>query len=129
MNEELGPARHGQPAGPGSARRGPRAHPYPGPPVPSGTRTAPLRSASTPPIPPPLEPMLPALTDTVLFWSRKTRRVLVAHDEQSALTAGRLRRLQVADLLAGMARRLPEMVGDGPLQPFLSPTSLRDPQP
>ncbi|WP_213454852.1 hypothetical protein [Rhizomonospora bruguierae] len=122
-------------------------------------------------IPPPLEPMLPALAETVLFWSGGGQRpVLVTHDEQSALTAGRLRRLQqvlaagspppvdadgsgpppagisplaglvmvdsrddprvqVADLLAGMARRSPEIVDDGPLQPFLSPTSLRDPQP
>jgi hypothetical protein len=121
-------------------------------------------------IPPPLEPMLPALAETVLFWSGGMRQVLVIHDEQSALTAGRLRRLQqalavgaglppagadqagsspagvsplaglvmvdsrddprvqVADLLAGVARRLPGIVDDGPLQPFLSPTSLRDPQ-
>jgi hypothetical protein len=121
-------------------------------------------------IPPPLEPMLPALAETVLFWSGGRRQVLVIHDEQSALTAGRLSRLQraladgvaptpadvddagasparvsplaglimvdsrddprvqVADLLAGMARRLPESVDDGPLRPFLSPTSLRDPR-
>jgi hypothetical protein len=111
-------------------------------------------------IPPPLEPMLPALAETVLFWSGGKRQVLVIHDEQSALTAGRLRRLQqvladgagsspagvsplaglvmvdsrddprvqVADLLAGVARRLPGIVDDGPLQPFLSPTSLRDPE-
>jgi hypothetical protein len=119
-------------------------------------------------IPPPLEPMLAALAETVLFWSGGGRRVLVIHDEQSALTADRLRRLQqvlafgagppsagadraaasaarmsplvglvtvdsrddprvqVADLLAGMARRLPGTVDDGVLQPFLSPTSLRD---
>jgi hypothetical protein len=124
-----------------------------------------------PSIPPPLEPMLPALAETVLFWSGGRRRVLVIHDEQSALTAGRLRRLQqaladgaasslaapdetgssaaavsplaglvmvdsrddprvqVADLLAGVARRLPGSLNDGPLQPFLSPTSLRDPEP
>ena len=121
-------------------------------------------------IPPPLEPMLPALAETVLFWSGGQRRVLVIHDEQSALTAGRLSRLQqaladgagslpagadeagpapakmsplaglvmvdsrddprvqVADLLAGVARRLPGIVDDGPLQPFLSTTSLRDPE-
>jgi hypothetical protein len=103
--------------------------------------------------------MLPALAETVLFWSGGQRRVLVIHDEQSALTAGRLGRLQqvlagvapspaglsplaglvmvdsrddprvqVADLLAGVARRLPGIVDDGPLQPFLSPTSLRDPE-
>lgn len=123
-------------------------------------------------IPPPLEPMLPALAETVLFWSGSGKRqVLVTHDEQSALTAGRLRRLQqvladgvgssppddahetgsspagisplaglvmvdsrddprvqVADLLAGVPRRLPEIVDDLSLQPFLSPTSLRDPR-
>ena len=116
-------------------------------------------------IPPPLEPMLPALAETVLFWSGGRRQVLVIHDEQSALTAGRLRRLQqaltggagqdgagrlpagvsplaglvtvdsrddprvqVADLLAGVARRWPAAVDDGPLEPFLSPTSLRDPR-
>ena len=121
-------------------------------------------------IPPPLEPMLPALAETVLFWSGGRRQVLVIHDEQSALTAGRLRRLQqvladaagpsaagadeagasparvsplaglvtvdsrddprvqVADLLAGVARRSPGTGDDGPLQPFLSPTSLRDPE-
>jgi hypothetical protein len=119
-------------------------------------------------IPPPLEPMLPALAETVLFWSDGGKRqVLVTHDEQSALTAGRLSRLQqvladgagaslpgeagssaagisplaglvmvdsrddprvqVADLLAGVPRRLPQIVDDRPLQPFLSPTSLRDP--
>ena len=110
-------------------------------------------------IPPPLEPMLPALAETVLFWSGGQRQVLVIHDEQSALTAGRLRRLQqvladgvgpagavsplaglvtvdsrddprvqVADLLAGVARRLPSTVHDGPLQPLLSTTSLVDPE-
>ncbi|MDQ7908091.1 hypothetical protein RB614_26540 [Phytohabitans sp. ZYX-F-186] len=108
-------------------------------------------------IPPPLEPMLPALAETVLFWSRRQRQVLVIHDEQSALTAGRLSRLrkvlagaspagvsplaglvmvdsrddprvQVADLLAGVARRLPGIADGGPLRPFLSPTSLHDPE-
>jgi hypothetical protein len=121
-------------------------------------------------IPPPLEPMLPALAETVLFWSGGQHRVLVIHDEQSALTADRLKRLQqvltygvgspagvahakgsqlagesllaglvtvdsrddprvqVADLLAGIARRSPNIGDDGPLQPFLSPTSLRDPE-
>ena len=88
-------------------------------------------------VPPPLEPMLPALVATVLFWSKGHRPVLVVHDEQSALTARRLRwlqqaladerdadisplaglltvdsrgdpRVQVADLLAGMARRAHE---------------------
>jgi hypothetical protein len=103
-----------------------------------------------PSIPPPLEPMLPALAETILSWSGGQRRVLVVHDEQSALTAGRLTRLrevladaspisplagltmvdsrddprvQVADLLAGVARRLP---GTPMLQPLITPTSLRD---
>lgn len=100
-------------------------------------------------IPPPLEPMLPALAETVLFWSGGDRQVLVVHDEQSALTASRLRhlqevlpalaglvsvdsrddpRVQVADLLAGIARRPPDHV-DGLLRPFVSPTSLLDPGP
>jgi hypothetical protein len=128
-----------------------------------------------PSIPPPLEPMLPALAETVLYWSGDDQRpVLVTHDEQSALTAGRLRclqqiladgagarrpaagpasdrvaplaqvaplaglvmadsrddpRVQVADLLAGLARRLSHTVDDGPLRAFVSPTSLRDPEP
>jgi hypothetical protein len=123
-----------------------------------------------PSIPPPLEPILPALAETVLFWSGGERQVLVIHDEQSALTASRLRRLQliltdsagspaadarqagaptarvsplaglvtvdsrddprvqVADLLAGVARRSLNTGDDGLLQPFLSPTSLRDPE-
>ncbi|MFC4150165.1 DUF3800 domain-containing protein [Micromonospora mangrovi] len=100
-------------------------------------------------IPPPLEPLLPALAETVLSWSDGRRQVLVTHDEQSALTADRLTRLQrvladrsgglpagvsplaglvmvdsrddprvqVADLLAGVARRLPGIVDDTLLPP------------
>src|SRR5690606_35035931 len=83
---------------------------------------------------PVLEPLLPALAETVLAWSGGRRRVVGVHDEQSALTAGRLRHpqgvlpqvgrgvptlaglvavdsrddpRQVADLLAGVARRSP----------------------
>ncbi|WP_250036800.1 hypothetical protein [Paractinoplanes maris] len=100
-----------------------------------------------PVVPPPLEPLLPALAETVLTWSGARRRVLVTHDEQSALTADRLTRLQqalavdgvsplaglimvdsrddprvqLADLLAGVARRLPDSVG---LRPLTSRTSL-----
>lgn len=121
-------------------------------------------------IPPPLEPMLPALAETVLSWSGGQRQVLVVHDEQSALTADRLTRLQqaladhgtppatgadtvgalpagvsplaglvmvdsrddprvqVADLLAGVARRSPAIRNDALLRPLLSPTSLHDPE-
>jgi hypothetical protein len=117
-------------------------------------------------IPPPLEPLLPALAETVLTWSAGRRQVLVVHDEQSALTAGRLRRLQqvladrtgpwpseadvpraeasplaglvmvdsrddprvqVADLLAGLARRSTENGYDDRLRRFVSSTSLGDP--
>lgn len=97
-------------------------------------------------VPPPLEPLLPALAETVLTWSGDGRRVLVTHDEQSALTADRLARLQralagdggvsplagfvmadsrddprvqVADLLAGVARR------HGVDEALLTPTSWR----
>ena len=121
-------------------------------------------------IPPPLEPLLPALAETVLSWSGGRRQVRVIHDEQSALTADRLTRLQqvlandggpspadadvagalpagvsplaglvmvdsrddprvqVADLLAGVARRMSGIINDAPLQALLSPTSLRDPE-
>jgi hypothetical protein len=87
-----------------------------------------------PSFPPPLEPMVPALAETLLFWSAGKRSVAVVHDEQSALTRSRGARLgtflaetvspappplrsflqvdsrddarvQVADLLAGIARR------------------------
>jgi hypothetical protein len=112
-------------------------------------------------IPPPLEPLLPALAETVLFWSDGHREVLVVHDEQSALTADRLTRLQqvlaaagdwsptsdgvsplaglvtvdsrddprvqVADLLAGVARRSKDDGCNELLERFLSPTSLLAP--
>jgi hypothetical protein len=89
---------------------------------------------------PVLEPLIPALTRTVLFWSRGLHPVAIVHDEQSALTERRMRRLeqvlaapplalirlpahgrfvrlrqvdsrtdarvQVADLLAGVARKV-----------------------
>ncbi|GAA1161171.1 hypothetical protein GCM10009630_69350 [Kribbella jejuensis] len=85
-----------------------------------------------PELPPPLEPLVPALAATVLHWSAGGRSLAVVHDEQSALTPGRVARLgaflaarvhppplrsfvqvdsrddprvQVADFLAGIARR------------------------
>jgi hypothetical protein len=85
-----------------------------------------------PELPPPLEPLVPALAETVLYWAAGGREVAVVHDEQSALTPGRVARLgaflasrvepapvrsfvqvdsrddprvQLADLLAGIARR------------------------
>lgn len=94
-----------------------------------------------PAFPPPLEPMVPALAETLLFWSAAQRSVAVVHDEQSALTRGRVARLgaflaeavapappplrsfrqvdsrddprvQVADLLAGIARRRPPKLNE-----------------
>jgi hypothetical protein len=86
------------------------------------------------------EPLIPALARTILHWSRGGRAdVSIVHDEQSALTQRRIRRLerqllppgrvlrfrqvdsrtdprvQVADVLAGLARRLAaaEMHGRG----------------
>lgn len=89
---------------------------------------------------PVLEPLIPALACTVLHWSRGRHPIAVVHDEQSALTERRMRRLeqilaapplgairlpdggrflrfrqvdsrtdprvQVADLLAGVARKV-----------------------
>ncbi|GAA1722830.1 hypothetical protein GCM10009809_18350 [Isoptericola hypogeus] len=90
--------------------------------------------AGDPTVPPPLEPLVPAVAETALAWSAGRRSVAVVHDEQSALTPLRMARLrahladavspapppllgvrqvdsrhdarvQVADLLAGVARR------------------------
>ncbi|HWD80744.1 MAG TPA: DUF3800 domain-containing protein, partial [Kribbella sp.] len=97
-----------------------------------------------PELPPPLEPLVPALAETVLHWSAGGHQVAVVHDEQSALTPGRVARLgaflaarldppplrsfvqvdsrddprvQVADFLAGIARRRTPDLTDL-LQPF-----------
>lgn len=81
--------------------------------------------------PPLLEPLLPALTRAILWWGAEHPRLVVVHDEQSALTRWRLAeiatqlaeqqpghtfhldrvdsrkdpRVQIADLVAGIARR------------------------
>jgi hypothetical protein len=84
--------------------------------------------ADDPSILPPLEPMLPALAETVLFWSGDDRRqVLVTHDEQSALTTGRLRRLQ--QVLADSAGSSPRAGADetGPAPTGISPAAARQP--
>jgi len=114
---------------------------------------------------PVLEPLIPALARTVLYWSHGVRPVAVIHDEQSALTERRMRRLeriladpplelirlpdlgrflqfrqvdsrtdprvQVADLLAGVARKVAadELLGrrdpqlTALLRPYLDPAS------
>jgi hypothetical protein len=78
--------------------------------------------------------MLQALTETILSWSGRQRRVLVIHDEQSALTADRLTRLQQvlandggpspAD--ADEARALP--AGVSPLAELVMADSRNDPR-
>jgi hypothetical protein len=114
---------------------------------------------------PVLEPLIPALARTVLHWSHGLRPVAIIHDEQSALTERRMRRLeailaapplevirlpdrghflrlrqvdsrtdprvQVADLLAGVARKVAadELLGRRDpdlaalLRPYVDPAS------
>ena len=96
---------------------------------------------------PPLDPLMPALADTIAFWRPET----VVHDEQPSLTPARLAqvlgpgtslrfadsrtepRVQVADFLAGVARRLAEETlragGGDPalvklLRPYVLPASV-----
>jgi len=93
-----------------------------------------------PRLPPLLEPLLPAVTHAALAWSAQHPALLVHHDEQSALTRWRVAaigervaarfpgnaalelvrvdsrddpRVQVADLVAGIARRAATSVLDG----------------
>ncbi|MEU8223571.1 hypothetical protein [Kribbella sp. NPDC048915] len=72
-----------------------------------------------PELPPPLEPLVPALAETVLYWSAGGRRVAVVHDEQSALTPGRVAR--VGSFLAGG-------IVPGPLHSFTQVDSRHDPR-
>jgi hypothetical protein len=86
------------------------------------------------PVPPPLEPLIPALFETARLWTADGSSVTILHDEQSALTPYRVAqvgallrtvssnpapllgltmfdsrtdpRIQLADLLAGTARYL-----------------------
>ena len=71
--------------------------------------------------PPPLEPLVPALAETLLFWSGGERSVAVVHDEQSALTRGRVARL--GTFLAGAVSPAPP-----PLRSFLQVDSKDDPR-
>lgn len=110
---------------------------------------------------PALEPLIPALARTILHWTRSQPGVSVVHDEQSALTKRRMEwleqrlpprgrfvlfrqvdsrsdpRVQVADLLAGVARRVAadELHGRRDaelgelLRPYVDPTSRWSDQP
>jgi hypothetical protein len=112
------------------------------------------RLLDDPEVPPPLEPLIPALLQTAHHWCAGGRPVSIVHDEQSALTRnrvmqiqrlldGRLQavrrvdsrsdpRVQVADLLAGAARRIAsaELRGQGSdeltalLRPYVDPYSI-----
>lgn len=70
-------------------------------------------------LPPPWEPLVPALAETVLYWSGGRRSVAVVHDEQSALTPGRVARL---------AAFLAEQVEPAPLRSFTQVDSKHDPR-
>jgi len=107
-----------------------------------------------PNMPPLLEPLIPALLETARYWCAGGRPVSIVHDEQSALTPSRIRqiqrlldgrlsavrrvdsrsdpRVQVADFLAGAARRIAaaELRGQGDneltalLRPYVDPYSI-----
>ena len=74
-----------------------------------------------PAYPPPLEPLVPALAETLLFWSARVRSVAVVHDEQSALTRSRVARL--GTFLAQAVAPSP-----APLRSFLQVDSRHDPR-
>jgi hypothetical protein len=118
-------------------------------PIAEATRTAHLQNPKWTPL---LEPLIPALTRAVQFWGSCAVTVSVVHDEQSALTPERIAdiartfaasqpgrqlinvslvdsrsdaRVQLADFVAGIARRLTsdELKGnpDAELTTLLSP--------
>jgi hypothetical protein len=100
-----------------------------------------------------LDPLLPALARAIQVWAEGGRTVAIVHDEHSTITAGlivELRRawptlagvrlvdsmddprVQVADFLAGVARRIAEdaLTGNGDaeltalLRPYVDPASV-----
>jgi hypothetical protein len=125
-------------------------------PIAETTRTAHLQNPKLTPL---LEPLIPALTRAVHFWGSQAEVVSVIHDEQSALTPERIAdiartvaasrpgrqlkgvrlvdsrgdaRVQLADFVAGIARRLAsDKLNDRQdaelmvlLRPFISPQSV-----
>ena len=110
-----------------------------------------------PPLIPPLNPLLPAIVRTAALWSRDGRPVHLVHDRQNMLTPDRIAwiegtarragiglmgvrlvvaredaRVQVADFLAGIARKIAsdELNGRGDpaltalLRPYVDPGSV-----
>jgi hypothetical protein len=108
-----------------------------------------------PPVDPPLDPLLPAIVRAVEHWSAAGRPVAIAHDRQTTLSAERVFRLrqltapgslagldlvdsfthprvQVADFLAGVARKIASDQLKGAddaevsavLRPYLDPESI-----
>lgn len=102
---------------------------------------------------PALDPLLPALSRAVESWALSGQRVAIVHDEQSTITDGLINRLkgtqpaltdirlvdsmddarvQVADFLAGVARRIAEDALTGAadteltalLRPYVDPQSV-----
>lgn len=61
---------------------------------------------------PVLEPLIPALARTALHWCGGTRPIAIVHDEQSALTERRIRRLE--ELLAAPPLELIRLPAKGP---------------
>ncbi|WIX82512.1 hypothetical protein QRX50_17955 [Amycolatopsis carbonis] len=145
------------PAGPSPLASNGLEHPQPGSirleppridPSPASEHLTELRDQllADPSLVPPLDPLMPALVDTVTHWHPTT----VIHDEQPSLTPARLAtllgptpdirfvdsradpRVQLADFLAGVTRRLAEDAlhhrGDPELtallRPYLLPQSI-----
>ncbi|KOV92301.1 hypothetical protein ADL04_30520 [Streptomyces sp. NRRL B-3648] len=102
------------------------------------------RVRAAPPLFPVLNPLFPAIRCTAAHWSADGRPVLLVHDQQNALTPGRIARIvqsarrdgialgglrlvdsrddarvQIADFLAGVARRIAsdELAGGGDPEP------------
>jgi hypothetical protein len=75
---------------------------------------------------PVLEPLIPALARTVLHWSRGLHPVAIVHDEQSALTERRMRRLE--QILAAPPLEMIRLPAHGPFIQFRQVDSRTDPR-
>jgi hypothetical protein len=75
---------------------------------------------------PVLEPLIPGLARTVLHWSRGVHPVAIVHDEQSALTERRLRRIE--QILAAPPLELIHLPAQGRFIRFRQVDSRTDPR-